>query len=165
MGIEIERQYLVRGDAWRSQIARAVRMHQGYFRSGPEATVRVRLVEPVDGAPSTAEPTGVFTIKGVPSGGVRPEFEYTIPPDDVEQMLDLFCGDRTVTKVRHAVDHAGHRWVVDEFEGANHGLVMAEIELDAPDEDFADPEWLGDEVTDDGSYTNAALARRPISER
>lgn len=164
MGIEIERKFLVRGDAWRSQIERAVRMRQGYFRSGPEATVRPRLVEPVDPS-AEIDPTGIFTIKGVPSEGVRPEFEYTIPPGDVEQMLDLFCGDRTVTKIRHYVDHAGHRWVVDEFEGDNDGLVMAEIELDAPDEEFDQPDWLGEEVTDDGSYTNAALARRPWSDR
>ena len=163
MGIEIERKYLVRGDDWRANVERAVRMRQGYFRSGPEATIRVRLIEPTDDA--SADPTGVFTIKGVPSGGVRPEFEYTIPPRDVEQMLDLFCGERIVDKIRHHVDHAGHRWVVDEFEGANAGLVLAEIELDAPDEPYDEPEWVGEDVTDDGAYTNAALARTPISER
>lgn len=164
MGIEIERKFLVESDDWRSHVERSVHMRQGYFRTGPESTVRVRLVDPL-GESATSEAHGVLTIKGAPSNGIRPEFEYTIPPEDVEQMLDLFCGDRIVSKVRHYVEHAEHTWVVDDFEGENAGLVMAEIELDAPDETFDTPGWVATDVSDDPSYTNAELARRPVSER
>lgn len=164
MGVEIERKFLVISDDWRDSSRRAVHMRQGYFRTAPESTVRVRRVRPVD-APSGAEARGELTVKGRPSGGVRPEFEYTIPPGDVERMLELFCAGRTVDKVRHTVEHGADTWVVDVFEDANEGLVLAEIELDAPDASFPEPAWLGREVTDDPSYTNAALAREPIAER
>jgi CYTH domain-containing protein len=164
VGIEIERKYLVDSDEWRDASRRAVHMRQGYFRTAPESTVRVRLVRPVDNNSGKAS-RGQLTVKGRPSGRVRPEFEYTIPPGDVERMLDLFCGARTVEKVRHTVAHRGDTWVVDVFEGANEGLVLAEIELDAPDASFSEPAWLGSEVSDDPSYTNGALARTPIQER
>ena len=164
MGIEIERKYIVADDAWRRQIEGSVHMRQGYFRTAPESTVRVRLIEPTDAA-ADADPKGLLTIKGVPSEGVRTEFEYTIPPGDVERMLEEFCGDRFVEKVRHTVEYAGHTWVVDVFEGDNAPLVMAEIELETPDETCDEPDWLGEEVSRDSSYTNAALARRPYSQR
>lgn len=164
MGYEIERKFLVASDDWRPSSRCAVHMRQGYFRTAPESTVRVRLVEPVDRT-SEADAHGELTIKGQPSGGVRPEFEYTISPDDVERMLELFCADRTVEKVRHTVDHSGETWVVDVFEGPNEGLVLAEIELEAPDQEFDRPDWLGREVSDERSYTNAALARHPVAER
>jgi len=166
VGYEIERKFLVASDAWRASAVRAVHISQGYFRTAPESTVRVRMVRPADeGLETVDRRRGVLTIKGEPSDGVRPEFEYTISPADVERMLELFCGDRTIRKVRYGVDHAADRWVVDVFEGRNEGLVLAEIELDAPDEEFEDPDWLGREVSDDGSYTNAALARHPFEER
>jgi adenylate cyclase len=159
MGFEIEYKYKVASADWREDIRRAVQMRQGYFETADDSTVRVRLVEPVD-PEGGADPAGELTIKGLPTGGVRPEFEYTIPPEDVERMLELFCGDRQVRKVRHYVDHAGHEWVVDVFEGRHEGLVLAEIELDAPDEAYAEPDWVGEDVTGDRSFTNAALARR-----
>ncbi len=165
MGIEIERKFLVPGDDWRADVAEAVEMRQGYFRTGPESTVRVRRIDPLEPASPSEKTRGVLTIKGQPSEGVRPEFEYTIPPEDVERMLELFCGERTVSKVRHRLEYAGHTWVVDEFQGPNAGLVMAEVELDAPDEPVEQPPWIGEEVTDDGEYTNAALARRPMADR
>lgn len=166
MGVEIERKFLVASDDWSADVRRSVRMHQGYFRTAPESTVRVRLIESM--SPRTeatesarSERRGVLTIKGRPAGGVRPEFEYTIPPADVERMLDLFCGDRSVEKVRHYVAHTGDEWVVDVFEGRNEGLTLAEIELDDPDASIERPDWLGEEVTDDPTYTNAELARHP----
>ena len=45
----------------------------------------------------------------------------------------------------------------------NAGLVVAEVELHAPDEPFERPEWLGKEVTGDVRYYNAVLSRAPYS--
>ena len=53
---------------------------------------------------------------------------------------------------------------MDEFHGANEGLLIAEVELDSEDQYFDLPSWVGPEVTDDYRYKNAALARHPYSE-
>ena len=68
-----------------------------------------------------------------------------------------------VDKIRHLVRHAdGLLWEVDEFLGANAGLVLAEIELQSEAQAFARPAWLGAEVTGDARYVNANLAVRPF---
>lgn len=51
---------------------------------------------------------------------------------------------------------------VDEFYGDNKGLVVAEIELEKPDEPFDRPAWLGEEVTGDRRYYNSHLLRYPF---
>jgi len=53
---------------------------------------------------------------------------------------------------------------VDEFFGANAGLVMAEIELQSEDQPFSRPPWLGQEVTQDRRYYNSNLAGHPYRE-
>jgi adenylate cyclase len=56
------------------------------------------------------------------------------------------------------------KWEIDEFHGANDGLVVAEIELDAEDQEFARPSWIDREVTDDPRYFNSNLIDHPFSE-
>ena len=68
---------------------------------------------------------------------------------------------RIIEKTRHTVEHGGFIWEVDVFEGANAGLVLAEIELDAADESFERPGWLGEEVSMDPRYSNSSLSRHP----
>ena len=150
---EIERKFLVRTDAWRS-LATGRRMRQGYLGSSQEALVRVR---------STGD-TGFLTIKGAHAGITRREYEYEIPVADAEDMLATLCGGRVVEKTRYRIPHDGMLWEVDEFHGANEGLVTAEIELDQEDQHFAKPDWIGEEVSLDPRYANAALAVRPYSE-
>ena len=55
--------------------------------------------------------------------------------------------------------HAGNLWEIDVFHEKNEGLVLAEIELSAPDQVFEPPFWLGEEVTDDARYLNVNLAQ------
>ncbi len=54
---------------------------------------------------------------------------------------------------------------MDVFSGAHEGLVTAELELSSPDEDFPRPPWLGEDVSADPRYRNAALAASPPPER
>ena len=68
-----------------------------------------------------------------------------------------------VDKTRYHVSHQGHVWEIDVFEGANAGLVIAELELAAEDEAFATPAWLGEEVSDDVRYYNMNLAMTPYT--
>jgi len=150
MGIEIERKFLVVGDAWRA--APAVAYAQGYLNRDPRRTVRVRVVQQ----------QAWLTIKGANTGATRAEFEYPIPVSDAEQLLAL-CDGPLVRKLRRKVEHAGHTWEIDEFQGDNAGLVVAEIELPAEDAAFERPGWLGAEVTHDPRYFNSNLASCPYS--
>ena len=68
-----------------------------------------------------------------------------------------------IDKVRHLVKVGKHVFEVDEFAGENEGLVMAEVELSAEDEDFLHPLWLGKEVTGDVRYYNSYLSQYPYS--
>lgn len=153
MALEIERKFLVRGDAWRG-LAEPVRMRQGYVPAENHVTVRVR----------TAGVKAWITLKTPAKNLVRQEFEYEIPIADAEAMLKSMCGN-VVEKKRYRIPAAeqGLAWEVDEFLGANAPLVTAEIEL--PDETAAVdlPTWVGHEVTDDHRYKNNNLAERPYS--
>ena len=102
-------------------------------------------------------------VKGRSEGAGRAEFEFEIPLRDADEMLDSLCLRPLVEKVRWKLRHAGHVWEVDEFQGDNAGLVLAEIELGSEDEPFESPSWLADEVTDDGRYYNVNLVRHPYS--
>lgn len=151
MGVEIERKFLLRGDAWRS-MGQPVLLRQGYLSSHKERVVRVRI----EGE------RGVITIKGRNVGAVRGEWEYEIPLADANELL-LLCEQPLIEKYRRRIEHAGHVWDVDEFLGVNAGLVVAEIELGSEEEQFELPQWIGEEVTSDVRYLNSSLIKHPYS--
>jgi CYTH domain-containing protein len=153
MGTEIERKFLVRSDAWRKGPP-GVFCRQGYLLARDDCTVRVRV----------AGDRGYLTIKGPPEGLSRPEFEYPVPVADANELLDRFCPLLRVDKRRYLREHAGHTWEIDEFLGANAGLVVAEVELEQAAEPVALPDWVGTEVSADPRYQNSNLAQRPYRE-
>ena len=63
-----------------------------------------------------------------------------------------------VEKIRHYVNYSGFIWEVDEFQGRNASLVVAEIELPSSDVDFDVPGFIGAEVTGDPNYYNSNLS-------
>lgn len=150
MAIEIERKFLVVGDAWRN--ATPVYFCQGYLNRNKERTVRVRV----------AGELGYLTIKGATSGASRAEFEYDIPLADAKQMLAL-CDGPLIEKYRRKISYEGMLWEVDEFLGDNQGLVVAEIELESEEQQFAKPNWIGEEVTQDARYYNSNLSASPFN--
>ncbi|MEN6375416.1 MAG: CYTH domain-containing protein [Smithella sp.] len=150
MPVEIERKFLVKGNDWKT--TNGIRISQGYLNRDRERTVRVRI----------AGAKAFLTIKGVSVGAARAEFEYEIPVSDAEQLLKL-CDGPLIEKTRHMVAYAGLTWEVDEFHGANDGLVVAEIELETAEQTFTRPDWLGPEVTADTRYFNSNLATQPYS--
>lgn len=153
MAIEIERKFLVTGAGWRDRVVRSLPMVQGYLAGdGGKASVRVRL----------EGDAGKVNIKAAVIGMARAEYEYDIPADDARAILERLCVG-VLEKVRHFVSHAGRTWEVDEFAGANAGLVIAELELDDERETFERPDWLGAEVTHERRYYNHALALQPYS--
>jgi adenylate cyclase len=152
VGVEIERKFLLKGDAWRT-LAQPVLLRQGYLSTDPARTVRVRIE-------GTA---GTLTIKGKNSGATRGEWEYPVPVLDATELLDTLCQRPLVEKYRRRIEYQGHTWEVDEFLGENAGLAVAEIELASEDEAFDKPDWIGEEVTGDARYYNSSLIRTPYS--
>ena len=105
----------------------------------------------------------MVSIACSPSMRTRGEWEYPIPLADAVELLDGLCEQPLIEKYRRKIAVGAHVWEVDEFLGANAGLVVAEIELRAEDEAFDKPEWIVDEVTDDARYYNSNLVRHPFS--
>lgn len=103
-----------------------------------------------------------LTIKGAVVGATRPEFEYEIPLDEANQLLDL-CEKPLIEKTRYKIEYRGLMWEVDEFHGMNEGLVIAECELDLEDQAIDKPDWIGGEVTDDPRYYNSNLIATPFT--
>ena len=150
MAIEIERKFLVCGDGWRD-LGQPVYYCQGYLNSGVNNnTVRIRI----------AGDLAMLTVKGPTKGMKRLEFEYVVPMDDAREMLEL-CGTR-VEKNRTKIPLNDVVWEVDEFFGANEGLILAEVELHSEHQAVELPAWIGEEVTGDPRYFNSRLAQEPF---
>lgn len=152
MSVEIERKFLV-ADASVVQGHPGERLVQAYIAATDRATVRVRI----------AGEQAWLTLKGATKGISRRELEYPVPVADAEICLAELCGDGVVSKTRYRIPYAGHVWEVDVFDGANAGLVLAEIELSSDDEVFEHPPWVGEEVSGDPRYFNSHLAEHPFS--
>ncbi len=150
MGKEIERKFLVSGDAWR-ELAEGTRYRQGYLSTVKERTVRVR----------TINAKGYLTVKGVSKGITRVEFEYEIPLADANALLDDLCERPLIEKTRYKIPLGDFTWEVDDFDGENKGLILAEVELQDENQSVEIPPWIGAEVSDDPRYFNANLIRNP----
>lgn len=153
MGLEIERKFLVKSDAWKAGAVGKL-YRQGYIAILKGRTVRVRI----------AGNQGFLTIKAATGGLARAEFEYPVPLGDAQVLLEHHCLPQVVEKIRYRIKYADLTWEVDEFMGLNHGLVVAEVELSSPDQTIALPHWVGAEVTHDTRYLNSALSQRPYSQ-
>lgn len=149
MGIEIERKFLVTGETWRDEADCGMPIRQAYLSNGAGASVRVRC----------AADRAWITVKGEREGIARPEFEYEIPTADAEAMLASLCTGPILEKTRYRICRDGLIWEVDLFEGSASGLIVAEVELASTDQMIILPEWIGEEVTYDRRYRNAAIAR------
>jgi adenylate cyclase len=149
MAVEIERRFRVSNDAWRAMVERSTRITQGYLAITEHSVIRVRV----------RDAAGYVTIKSRDGGLARQEFEYSVPLDDARSLLGL-CGQKILEKVRHEVIHDGYRWEIDEYSEPFDGLVIAEVEMQSVGEDPPLPPWIGEEITHDGRFSNAALAQR-----
>ncbi|MGK0619914.1 CYTH domain-containing protein [Meiothermus cerbereus] len=152
MGSETERKFLVRSESWKPG-AVGVPYRQGYLCRQAARTVRVRV----------AGGQAYLTIKGQAQGITRLEYEYPIPLADAQALLEQLCLKPLIEKTRYRLEFAGRVWEVDEFAGENQGLVVAEVELEGPDQPLELPDWVGEEVTHDPRYLNANLVEHPFS--
>jgi CYTH domain-containing protein len=153
MAQEIERKFLVKGE-FKSRAYKQSRIMQGYICSAGGRTVRVRI----------ADDKGFLTIKGMTgeSGMTRYEWEREIPLSDACALMEL-CEEGRISKTRFYVRAGSHVFEVDEFDDANRGLILAEVELHDENEAFVKPDFIGEEVTGDVRYYNSQLMKRPYS--
>jgi len=151
--MEIERKFLVVGDGWKNPTS-AKKIAQGYISNDKEKSAVVRVRQKGDKC--------FLTIKADRGDITRLEFEYEIPQEDCDMMLDQLCGD-AIEKTRYTVDIGEHTWEIDEFHGVNDGLIMAEVELASADQAFVKPDWAGPEVSHDKRFFNSYISEHPFS--
>lgn len=152
--LEIERKFLVKNVAFKGQAISVNIVKQAFISKNPERTVRVRRYGD----------KGFLTIKGKSSadGTTRMEWEKEI---SIEEAQDLFklCEAGEILKKRYIVPFKGFIFEVDEFFGKNEGLLLAEIELNAAQQAFEKPDWLGKEVTGDIRFYNSQLSKNSFN--
>lgn len=152
MAQEIERKFLVSNDNWRN-LAKPSLLRQAYLSAEDGRIVRIRV----------EDKSAWLTIKSKTTGISRGEWEYPIPLEEANQLLSEVCLQPVLEKHRYRIPLDGLIWEVDEFLGVNAPLVVAEVELNSELQTFTKPDWLGDEVSYDRRYANAALISHPYS--
>jgi adenylate cyclase len=152
MAKEIERKFRVVGEAWRTEVRRSTLLRQGYLANTARASIRVRL----------SEDEAWLSVKAMTPGMSRDEYEVALEIEVAREMLDRLCEGIPIEKRRHIVLHEGDEWEIDEFVRENAGLVIAELELESEDQQFARPSWLGPEVTHEERYYNFRLSQKPF---
>lgn len=147
MALEIERKFLVAAENLSAiHMTDGEKISQGYLSTNIEKTVRVRV----------KKNRGFLSVKTKNVGIVRNEFEYEIPVEDAEELLKL-CAPNILSKIRYKVEYKNHIWEVDIYEGNLAGLILAEVEINSPDEFVEIPDWIGEEVSNDSRYYNVNL--------
>jgi len=154
MAIEIEHKFLLANSGWREHISHSIKYRQGYLSSQATSSIRIRI----------SNEHAWLNIKSATIGTHRHEYEYEIPLQDADEIINMLCRKPIIEKTRHIVIHDGNTWEIDEFAGENRGLIVAEIELSEIGKTFSKPHWLGQEVTHDLRYYNNNLAIFPYSE-
>lgn len=155
MAREIERKFLVKGEAWKSQAFAKKHYAQGYLNDisqpGSLSSIRIRI----------EDNKGMLNIKSLEIGLSRDEYEYEIPLADAKRMLHTLAVGPIIEKIRYFIQLENHLWEVDEFLGENKGLVVAEVEMASEQEQVQLPDWVGQEVTHLPRYYNVSLSKMP----
>ena len=154
MPIEIERKFLLANNNWREAVKTSFRIRQGYMGEIGKASIRIRI---------QGEQANI-NVKSATLSMRRMEYEYAIPLNEAQEMLEQLCEHPQVNKTRYIVEQGKHKWEIDEFYGENEGLLVAEIELSDEAEVFEKPEWIGKEVTEDPRYYNVNLIKHPFKD-
>lgn len=152
MGKEIERKFLVCGNHWKKK-TEGIFYRQGYLALTPECCIRVRVSNEI----------AYLTVKSQTVGITRQEFEYVIPNDEAEKMLQTLCIKPLIEKIRYIIKEKEMVWEIDEFQGENLGLILAEIELEREDQQIEIPPWVSKEVSQDPRFFNSSLVKFPYT--
>lgn len=151
MPVEIERKFLV-PDFNLVPFDRKYKIWQGYLAKTSKCSIRIRTID---------EDRQVFlTVKSSNAGMSRREIEMArqLSEEDVNALKEMCV--YSLEKTRHVLylEERGEVWEIDVFHGPFDNLALAEIELPFETYGFIRPDWLGEEVTDNGNYYNYTLA-------
>jgi len=152
MGLEIERKFLI-DIKQLGKLENGYAIKQGYIQTKDKTVVRVRV----------KNEEAFITVKGENVGATRLEYEYYIPLNDANEMLEKLCSKPIIDKTRYLVKYKNHTWEIDIFHKENDGLIVAEVELESEDETVELPKWIVKEVTDESKYYNSNLLDNPFS--
>ncbi len=154
MGLEIERKFLVKNNSFKQEAFKKSYIKQGFLNSDKERTVRIRILDN----------KGFLTIKGKSNekGTIRFEWEKEIAVKEAQELL-LLAEKTVIEKNRYYIKSKQHIFEVDEFLAENHGLIVAEVELNSENESFEKPTWVSKEVTGEVQYYNSSLSKFPFN--
>ncbi len=124
---------------------------QGYISLDPVVRIRIETHGPLP-----SDKIAELTIKG-PGLIERSEFPFPVVISAAKQLMSL-CRHR-LTKIRYDLQYGEIHWEVDEFLGQHKGLWIAEVELQHVTQQFDQPTWLRNEVTQDHRFQNVFLAQ------
>jgi len=149
MAAEIERRFILDHRPPADLLGAGTHIRQGYLAGEDHVEVRLRITDS----------EAVITVKAG-QGRRRVEVEVQIADEDAESLWPSTEG-RRIKKTRYRVPVAGHTAEVDIYEEHLAGLVSVEVEFESEGDadSFQAPDWFGREVTGDGRWSNAALAR------
>ena len=151
MNIEIERKFLVNNIP--ANISKTVIIKQYYIFVNEKIVQRLRFFN---------DEKAILSFKERNSSLSKYEFEYAISFKDAEKLVSFFdvpC----ISKKRHYIELNSLKWEVDEFLDKNKGLIIAEVELDKPNQKIKIPKWANSEVSKDEKYSNFNLALHPFT--
>jgi adenylate cyclase len=162
MGIEIERRFLISPSQNRLWHGDSLQIKQFYV---DEKTISHLIPNDVDISAIhiwriRSSQRGCFlTGKGRRSGATAVELEWEISQEEFDG-IERDGITSSIEKTRFLWrGEDGLLWEVDEFEGVHSGLIIAEVELESEDQIVQLPEWLGEEITGDNSWSNWSLSQ------
>ncbi len=171
MTIEIERKFLIDESALLPPLGDGVKMVQCYLPSevwlkhwpGEISELEEVLADPLSSYRLRVRGNiAIATAKNRSDGPSRLEFECEIP---LEGVLEIVNSRKypSIEKTRYKIPTKDDLfWEIDLFEGKNSGLIIAEIEIPAPEHPITKPNWVGRELTgQDEVWSNHALAKSP----
>ncbi len=149
--LEIERKFLVQ----QMPIEKPCRTHiirQGYIAREANNSVRIRQ----------KDDQFILSVKMPDQGISRFEVEKPVTVEEAEILFNS-CLTPVIRKKREIYEIGNYIWELDIFDGANRGLIVAEVELSSIDEDVLLPDWVGPEVTGSQKFYNANLSQNPFT--
>lgn len=161
---EIERKFLVKGNAWKDayknhQAFPPVLIKQYYFKH-KDPNIRLRIEEFEDEIGKCEKATLAFKYPTA-NPRIKEEYEFKVKDIGGAKKLASKCNFGIIkTRYCHFQKDGErvHIFEIDEYGGNNVGLVTVDVELEDEDQEIALPEWVGEEITEIAKYSNFNLS-------